>query len=87
MRQRGPEFERTIFFHAKDGHERYLVIFGGDLSANIERSYAVVTSTPIVAGPLIFNVVGGQESKGTLRASPVGQVTVSVAMPQESAAK
>lgn len=78
LRNRGNQLERTVFINPSDREERYLAIYGSDLSASIERAYSVVTVTPVVAGPVVFNMVGGQDAKSVLRSSPTGLVEVAV---------
>jgi hypothetical protein len=78
LRNRGNDLERTVFMNASNAGERYIAIFGSDLSASIERSYQMVTTTPVVAGPVIFNMVSGHDGKSVLRSSPVGQLTIEV---------
>jgi len=78
LRNRGNQLERTIFINPQNAAERYLVISAADLSSSIETPYSMVTSTPIVAGPVVFNLVSGQDGKTTLRASPVGQILIEV---------
>lgn len=78
LRHRGSQVEQTVFINEKDAAERYLVIYGSDAATVIERNYAVVTTTPVVAGPVMFNMVSGSDQKGVLRSSPVGTVNVRV---------
>jgi len=78
LRNRGNQLERTIFINPQNAAERYLVISAADLSSSIETPYSMVTSTPIVAGPVVFNLVSGQDGKTTLRASPIGQILLEV---------
>jgi hypothetical protein len=72
LRNRGNSVERTIFFNPQNASERYIAIFGSDISSSIERAYSAVTVTPIIAGPVIFNMVGGQDGKSILRSAPTG---------------
>lgn len=74
LRNRGNNLERTVFINPSNRAERYLAIYGSDLSASIERPYSMVTVTPVVAGPLIFNVYGGQDGTSTLQSSPTGKL-------------
>ena len=76
LRNRGHDLERTVFFNPQDRNERYLAIYGSDLSASIERAYSEVTVTPVFAGPVMFNVYGGRDGKTTLRSSPTGKLTL-----------
>ena len=78
LRNRGNTLERTVFINPQNIHERSIAIFGSDLSASIERTYSMVTVTPIVAGPLIFNMYGGHDGKSTLRSSPTGILQLEV---------
>lgn len=78
LRNRGNDLERTVFFNPGNAGERYLAIFGSDLSASIERSYQMVTSTPVMVGPVMFNMVSGHDGKSVLRSSPVGQLSLEV---------
>ena len=74
LRNRGNNLERTVFINPSNQGERYLAIYGSDLSASIERAYSMVTVTPVVAGPIVFNMYGGQDGKSTLRSSPTGKL-------------
>ncbi len=74
LRNRGNNLERTVFINPSNQGERYLAIFGSDLSASIERAYSMMTVTPVVAGPIVFNMYGGQDGKSTLRSSPTGKL-------------
>lgn len=78
LRNRGDTLERTVFLNPANAGERYLAVFGSDLSASIERSYSAVTVTPVFAGPVMFNVYGGVDGKSTLRSSPAGRLTIGV---------
>jgi hypothetical protein len=78
LRNRGNQLERTVFVNPGNASERYVAIFGSDLSASIERSYQMVTSTPVFAGPVMFNMVSGHDGKSVLRSSPVGNLTLQV---------
>lgn len=78
LRNRGNTLERTIFINPGDASEKYLVVSGSDLSSSIETSYSTVTYTPVVAGPVVFNIVGGQDGKTHLRTSPTGQLEIEV---------
>ena len=88
LRNRGTTLERTIFINPHNSDEKYLVVSGSDLSSSIETSYSTVTYTPIVAGPVVFNLVGGQDGKAQLRTSPTGQLEIEVGgLTQRSPAK
>ncbi|MGL4576103.1 MAG: hypothetical protein ACRCV9_15065 [Burkholderiaceae bacterium] len=78
LRNRGNLLERTIFFNPQNAGERYIAIFGSDLSSSIERAYSMVTVTPIVAGPIVFNMVSGHDGKSVLRSSPTGTLKLEV---------
>jgi hypothetical protein len=76
LRNRGNNLERTIFFNPGDRAERYVALYGSDLSASIERAYSMATVTPIVAGPVIFYVHSGQDGTSTLRSAPAGRLKI-----------
>ena len=78
LRNRGNTLERTIFINPQNSSEKYLVVSGANLVADIETSYSLVTYTPIVAGPFIVNMAGGLDGKKKLRTSPTGQLEVEV---------
>jgi hypothetical protein len=78
LRNRGDTLERTVFVNPSNAAERYLAVFGSDLSASIERSYSAVTVTPVFAGPVAFNIYGGVDGKSTLRSSPAGRLRIEV---------
>ncbi len=72
LRNRGDSLERTIFMNSQNSQERYIAIFGSDMSASIERAYSAVTVTPIVAGPFVFNMYSGHDGKSVLQSSATG---------------
>lgn len=74
LRNRGNNLERTVFINESNKDERYVAIYGSDLSASIERAYSAVTVTPIFAGGFMFNVYSGVDGKSTLRSSPTGKL-------------
>jgi hypothetical protein len=78
LRHRGSQVERTIFINEKDAAERYVVVYGSDLATTIERTYAMITATPVFAGPVMFNMVSGSDQKGIVRSSPVGALRLQV---------
>lgn len=78
LRNRGNNLERTVFVNPPNRDERYLAIYGSDLSASIERAYSMVTVTPVMAGPVMFNVYSGVDGKSTLRSAPAGKLQVEV---------
>ena len=78
LRNRGNTLERTIFINPRDAGDKYLLVSGSSLSSSIETSYSTVTYTPVVAGPLMFNMAGGQDGKTQLRTSPTGQLEIEV---------
>lgn len=78
LRNRGNNLERTVFINPPNAGERYLAVFGSDLSSSIERAYSMVTVTPVFAGPVMFNMYGGVDGKSVLRSSPVGTLRLEV---------
>lgn len=76
LRNRGDSLERTVFINPQNAQERYMAVFGSDMSASIERAYSFVTVTPVMAGPVMFNMYGGQDGKSTLRSSPTGMLDI-----------
>lgn len=78
LRNRGNDLERTVFINPANAGERYLAIHGSNLAASIERAYSMVTVTPVAAGPVVFNMYGGQDGKSVLRSAPTGSVQVEV---------
>ena len=78
LRNRGNDLERTVFVNPSNAGERYMAVYGSDLAASIERSYSLVTVTPVMAGPVMFSLYGGQDGKSTLRSSPAGQLKIEV---------
>jgi hypothetical protein len=78
LRNRGNNLERTVFINPSDAAERYLAIYGSDLSASIERAYSMVTVTPVYAGPVMFNMYNGVDGKSVLRSSPAGKLQLEV---------
>lgn len=81
LRNRGTNLERTVFFNPQDKGERFLAIYGSDLSASIERAYSMMTVTPVFAGPLMFNIHGGVDGKTIVRSAPTGQLKLEVQWP------
>lgn len=78
LRNRGNDLERTIFINPQNNSERYIAIYGSDLSASIVRPYSEVTYNTVVVGTIMFNVVGGRDGKSTLRSSPTGSLHIEV---------
>lgn len=78
LRNRGDNLERTVFVNPSNAQERYIAVYGSDLSASIERAYSMVTVTPVAAGPVMFNLYGGRDGKSVLRSSPVGKLQIEV---------
>lgn len=78
LRNRGNNLERTVFVNPANAGERFLAIYGSDMNASIERAYSMVTVTPVVAGPVIFNMVSGQDGVSKLHSAPVGKLTIEV---------
>lgn len=76
LRNRGNNVERTVFVNPHNAGDRYLAVWGSDLSSSIERAYSMVTVTPIVAGPVMFNLYGGVDGKSVLRSAPTGMVRI-----------
>jgi Maltose operon periplasmic protein precursor (MalM) len=87
LRNRGNALERTVFFNPQNNGERYMAVFSSDLSSSIERAYSMVTVTPVVAGPIVFNMFGGQDGKSTLRSAPTGVLKLEVQGLTATAAK
>lgn len=78
LRNRGNNLERTVFFNPADRAERYLAIYGSDLSASIERAYSMMTVTPVTVGVVTFNIYGGHDGKSTLRSAATGKLRLDV---------
>jgi hypothetical protein len=78
LRNRGNNLERTVFVNEADSRERYIAVYGSDLSASVERAYSMVTVTPVMVGPVMWNVYGGKDGTSTLRSSPSGKLKLEV---------
>lgn len=78
LRSRGNSAERTVFINPQNAAERFVAIYGSDLSSSIERAYSMVTVTTVVAGPYMFNLYGGQDGKSTIRSAPSGSFNLEV---------
>lgn len=78
LRNRGNSLERTVFINPQDRHERYIAVYGSDLSASLERAYSIVTVTPVMVGGATFNFYSGADGKSTLRSSPAGRLKIEV---------
>jgi hypothetical protein len=78
LRNRGNNVERTIFINPQDAKEKYVAVYGSDLSASIEKAYSVVTVTPIMAGPFTFHMYSGHDGKSMIRSSPTGAFLLEV---------
>lgn len=78
LRNRGNTLERTIFINPQNSNEKFLAIFGSDISASIERAHSEVTATPILIGPAVFHVYGGVDKKSILHSAPIGRLDVEV---------
>jgi hypothetical protein len=85
LRSRGQDLERTVFFNAGNADERFLVIFGSDLSETVEKTYSEVTVQTIPFGPAVFLTwASGKDRKFSLRPSPTGTVRIEVQGPPPS---
>jgi hypothetical protein len=78
LRNRGNSAERTVFINPQNASEKFVAVYGSDLSASIERAYSMVTVTPVMAGPYMFNMYGGQDGKSTIRSAPTGRFELEV---------
>lgn len=77
LRNRGSNLERTVFINPSNRNERYLVIYGSDLTASIERSVSEVNTINISIAPGIYAPIHtGHDGKMTIRSSPTGAVTL-----------
>jgi hypothetical protein len=81
LRNRGNSVERTVFINPQNATEKYVAIYGSDLSSSIERAYSMVTVTPVFSGPYMVNVYGGQDGKSTIRSAPSGSFNLEVSLP------
>lgn len=86
LRNRGNQLERTVFINPANQGERYLAVYGSDLSSSIERAYSQVTVSTVMAGPVMFNLYGGHDGKSILRSAPTGTVHIEVQGLQPAAA-
>jgi hypothetical protein len=78
LRNRGNNLERTVFINPSDRAERYMAVYGSDLSASIERAYSMNTVTAVAAGPYMFYLHSGVDGKSTLRSAPAGKLKIEV---------
>lgn len=78
LRPRGDSLEQTVFVNLSNAVERYVALYGVNRDGIVVSSYSTVTSTPIVAGPYMFTMIGGQDQKSQIHYSPVGNLRVSV---------
>jgi hypothetical protein len=78
LRNRGNNLERTVFINPANQHERYIAIYGSDLSASIERAYSMVTVQTVSTGLVAFNLYSGIDGKSVLRSSPAGGLQIEV---------
>jgi hypothetical protein len=75
LRNRGNDLERTVFINPADSGERYIAIYGSDLTSSIERAYSMVTVQSFYPGFVYFSGVDG---KSNLHTAPTGDVRVEV---------
>lgn len=87
LRNRGNNLERTVFINPADARERFVAIYGSDLSSTIERAYSMNTVTPVMVGPYVFHVHSGHDGKSTLRSAPAGRIKLEVQGLEPQAAK
>ena len=78
LRNRGNNLERTVFINTANQQERYIAIYGSDLSASIERAYSMVTVQTVSTGLYSFNLYSGVDGKSVLRSSPAGGLQIEV---------
>jgi hypothetical protein len=78
LRQRGQQVERTIFVNPSNRQERYLAVYGKGTPSTASTQYAVINSSPVVAGPVMFNVISGSDIKGIRSTAATGTVRVKV---------
>lgn len=78
LRRRGQSFERTVFVNAENQAEQYLVLYGDRPGRVLEGRHSQVTATPVVAGPVIFNVISGHDAVTRLHVAPSGYLTLDV---------
>jgi hypothetical protein len=78
LRQRGDNLERTVFVNPANRGERFIAIYGSDLSSTLVRDYSAVVVTTMSAGLATFNMVSGRDGKSTLRSAPAGELTLEV---------
>ena len=76
LRNRGNDVERTVFVNPSNRGDRYLAIYGADLSASIHRDYSQVTTQTIAAAGLFLTLHNGVDGKSTLRTSPGGTLQI-----------
>ncbi|MDR0782011.1 MAG: MalM family protein [Pseudomonadales bacterium] len=75
LRNRGNNLERTLFINPEDAKERYVAIFGSDLSTSVDRAYSRETVAAVMGGVVIY---GGEDGKTTVRTSPKGMLHIEV---------
>jgi hypothetical protein len=78
LRNRGNDLERTVFINPEDAKERYVAVFGSDLSSSVERAYSTETATTVMVGRAPVNFFSGQDGKTTVRSSPTGKLHIEV---------
>ena len=79
LRNRGANLERTVFINSVDSQERYLAVYGFDLSATFEAAYSQVTTQSWTgAGGAYFMTSTGTDGKSVTRVSPVGQLQIEI---------
>lgn len=78
LRTRGNTLERTVFINPSNAGERYLAIYGSDLSSTAEHAYAQVTVTSLPAGPVVAPIYSGRDGHVTIRTAPTGKLKIEV---------
>jgi len=78
LRNRGNSVERTVFINSRNADEKYVAIYGSDISTAVEKTYSMMTVTPVAVGAVMINYHTGEDGRSTLRSSPVGILEIEV---------
>lgn len=79
LRARGATLERTVFVNPKDAGERYVAIFGADVTRVRDLSYSTVNQTMLPVGPAAFlTVYHGTDESQRIVSAPIGAIEIEV---------
>jgi hypothetical protein len=76
LRNRGQALERTVFVNPRDATERFLAIYGADVTSSTGHAYSTVSQMLLPIGPGLLVLYQGQDHTSTITAAPVGTIEI-----------